>query len=155
MRIALKLLTRPRFHFYVSFICVDLIIAVLTIPKAIIQKDVVALHEVYRDTIEDGLINMKKIESLGTCLLFFWECQQASYKIIEVPQIQAFIQTIGPIVEDRKLMQYSKQCEPPVLEHSKEYKRRTKEKKKEQKKRKRAKAAEDPIKAIFGSLMNN
>lgn len=122
--------------------------------KAIIQKDVVALHEVYEDKLEDDLINMKKIEALGTCLLFFWECQQSSYRIIEVPQIQAFIQSIGPVVEDRKLMQYSKQCEPPVLEHSKEYKGRTKEKKKEQKKRKRAKAATDPIKAIFGSLMN-
>lgn len=126
-----------------------------TIPfLPIIQKDVVALHEVYKDTIEDDLINMKKIETLGTCLLPFWECQQVSYKIIEVPQIQEFIMKIGPIVEDRKLMQYSKQCEPPVLEHSKEYKTRTKEKKKEVKKRKRAKAAEDPIKAIFGSIIS-
>jgi hypothetical protein len=127
---------------------------VLICSKAIIQKDVVALHEVYKDTIEDDLINMKKIETLGTCLLPFWECQQVSYKIIEVPQIQEFIMKIGPIVEDRKLMQYSKQCEPPVLEHSKEYKTRTKEKKKEVKKRKRAKATEDPIKAIFGSIIS-
>ena len=105
---------------------------------AIIQKDVVAVHEVYHDKIDNELINMKKIEALGTCLLFLWECQQISYKIIEVPQIQELIQNIGPVVQDRKLIQYSKQCEPPVLEHGKEHKTRTKEKKKELKKRKRA-----------------